>query len=108
MEAVPARALDTVPAILANKAPAITLSRGFHMSTRPVRSTFAAWLFFGAATALSLAMSVAVFQVGFRYVYQTDATFGHTIRLDRLTGEQCAYSGSKRVLDRLSIPHCTS
>ncbi len=76
------------------------------MFAQSVKSVLTKWLFFGAAAALFVVIVIVGLQVGVRYGYETDQTFGHTIRLDRLTGERCFSSGSDQVLRQLGLPRC--
>jgi uncharacterized membrane protein len=76
------------------------------MRTEQVKSNLAPWLFFGTLTVLSLVIAILVFQVALRYSYETDQTFGHSIRVDRLTGERCFASGSDQILDQLDLSRC--
>ena len=71
-----------------------------------VKSNLVKWLFFSTVIALSLVIAIVGFQLTLRYSYETDQTFGHTIRIDRLTGEQCFSSGSDQVLRQLGLPRC--
>ena len=70
------------------------------------KSSLVKWLFFSTMIALSLVIAIVVFQVALRYSYETDRTFGHTIRTDRLTGERCFSSGSDQMLRQLGLPRC--
>ena len=78
------------------------------MFAQSVKSVLTKWLFFVATAASFVVIVIVGLQVGVRYGYETDQTSGHTIRLDHLTGERCAYSGSDRLVNQLGIPRCRS
>ena len=57
--------------------------------------------------ALVLVLVLAAFlEPVLRYSYQTNLTYGHTLRTDRLTGKSCFYSGPKEVHRAIALTRC--